>query len=62
MFIAGSMLTLGKLFFHSVSRLNLVALKASACCSTVSLTWGPWWALHQTPGFTAASVIELYRA
>lgn len=31
-------LYLGKLFFHSVSRLNLVALKASACCSTVSLT------------------------
>ncbi len=31
-------LILGKLFFHSVSRLNLVALNASACCSTVSLT------------------------
>ena len=29
---------LGKLFFHSVSRLNLVALKASACCSIVSRT------------------------
>ena len=29
---------LGKLFFHSVSKLNLVALKASACCSTVSRT------------------------
>lgn len=29
---------LGKLFFHSVSKLNLVALNASACCSTVSLT------------------------
>ncbi len=31
-------LILGKLFFHSVSRLNLVALNASACCSTVSRT------------------------
>lgn len=29
---------LGKLFFHSVSKLNLVALNASACCSTVSRT------------------------
>lgn len=29
---------LGKVLFHSVSKLNLVALKASACCSTVSLT------------------------
>jgi len=29
---------LGKLFFHSVSRLKRVALKESACCSTVSRT------------------------
>ena len=29
---------LGKLFFHSVSKLKRVALKASACCSTVSRT------------------------
>lgn len=29
---------LGKLFFHSVSKLYLVALKESACCSTVSRT------------------------
>lgn len=29
---------LGNLFFHSVSKLNRWALKASACCSTVSRT------------------------
>jgi len=29
---------LGKLFFHSVSKLNLFALNVSACCSTLSLT------------------------
>ncbi len=28
----------GKLFFHSVSKLNLVALNVSACCSTLSFT------------------------
>jgi hypothetical protein len=29
---------LGKLFFHSVSKLNFVALNVSDCCSTLSFT------------------------